>query len=162
MFHHPRESAYLLTWICDNHYLGKSDEEIDWLEDQKWDWKESCQERYGWWSERRWAVEMGLVPKLRTGQRSLNADDVRELSTLSDIVGQYIQLKRWRTGHWSGDCPFHESQSRMSLSITDSKGVWNCFGCGAAGNIFHFLMRIEKITFTQALSAVSEFYGKQH
>jgi len=161
MFHHPKDSAYRLDWICENHYLGMSDEEMDWWEEQKWRHKEKQKEKYGWWSERRWAVEFGLVPRIPRGSKRLDADDVRELSTLSEIIGQYTPVKRMGDGKWSAKCPFHEDSS-PSLSIADSTSAWHCHaGCGG-GNIFHFLMRIEKIDFTQAVQALSAYYGKHN
>ena len=158
IFHDPRKSAYRLEWICDNHYLGMSDEEMDFYEEQKQKWKEWREQTYGWWSPRRWAVEFNLLPKVQRKEH-IDPDALREICTLSEIIEQYVPLRRFTNGSRMGRCPFHDDKG-PSLSVEDSKGLFHCFGCQASGNVYHFLMKIEGLTFPQAVKTLASFYGK--
>ncbi len=73
------------------------------------------------------------------------------LSTLKieDIIGEYISVKR-SGRRFAAVCPFH-SDKDPSLSINSDKGFWHCFGCGAGGNLITFVMKIENISFIEAL-----------
>lgn len=149
------ETQYLWSWRVAHGYFVESDEEIEFYETERWRWKDTAEERYGWWSAKKWAYEFQLLRKEERSDGNIDADDVRGLITLSEVVGQYTQLKRTREHEWLGRCPFHEDRL-PSFSVSDRKGLWHCFsGCGS-GNVFHFLMRIEQLDFRQALSLAAQ------
>lgn len=62
-----------------------------------------------------------------------------EKPNIVEIIGQHIPIKR-SGREWSACCPFHEDR-HPSFSINEEEGVFYCFGCGAAGDVFDFLMR---------------------
>ncbi|MCC6477173.1 DNA primase [bacterium] len=75
----------------------------------------------------------------------------------NDIVGvvqEYVALKRRGQNHW-GLCPFHQ-ENTPSFSVHPGKGIYRCFGCGKGGNVFSFLMEVEKLTFMEAVKALAE------
>ena len=71
-------------------------------------------------------------------------EEVREKSDIVDIVSQYVRLSR-RGSLYFGLCPFHNEKT-PSFSVTPSKQMYYCFGCGAGGDVFHFLMQYENLT----------------
>ena len=75
-------------------------------------------------------------------------DEVRHLTRLSTLVGRHVKLKKVGA-QWMGTCPFHQD-SKPSLSVNDGKGVYYCFGCGAHGDLFTFVMETQGMTFQQA------------
>jgi len=76
---------------------------------------------------------------------------------LVEIVGEYVQLKK--TGkNYKGLCPFHQEKT-PSFSVSPEKNLYYCFGCGAGGNVFNFLMEIENIPFKEALELLAQRHG---
>ena len=69
-----------------------------------------------------------------------------------------VQLKRTGADSLTGKCPFHQDKS-PSLSVTPSKGLWHCFGCGAAGDGIALVQRKENLDFPAALKRTAEFAG---
>lgn len=76
---------------------------------------------------------------------------------LEQFVSGYITLKK-AGRNYKGLCPFH-SEKTPSFTVSPDKHIWHCFGCGAGGNLFSFLMRIENLTFPQAAKQLSEKAG---
>ncbi len=70
--------------------------------------------------------------------------------SISEVVSAYVQLKR-SGRESSGLCPFHTEQT-PSFSVNESKGVYNCFGCGEGGDVICFIEKIEGVDFKGALS----------
>lgn len=148
------QSDYLLSWRIQRGYLGLTDSEIDQYEDWYWEWKEWRDATYGWWSERKWELVMGLRKPPEPFAEHPDPDELRALTTLSEVVMQYSPMKRTHEAQWAGKCPFHEDRS-PSFSVDDAKGVWNCHaGCGG-GNVYHFLMKAEQVDFKGALNLLS-------
>jgi DNA primase len=83
---------------------------------------------------------------------------VRERSDVVRVVSQYLTLKK--TGHdsMSGLCPFH-TEKTPSFSVSPSKQVYYCFGCGAGGDAVRFLERIENLTFVEAVERLAQQAG---
>ena len=83
---------------------------------------------------------------------------VRERSDVVRVVSQYLTLKK--TGHdsLSGLCPFH-TEKTPSFSVSPSKQVYYCFGCGAGGDAVRFLERIENLTFVEAVERLAQQAG---
>ncbi len=81
-------------------------------------------------------------------------EEVRQNSDIVDIVSQYVQLKRSGRNYF-GLCPFHNEKS-PSFSVSPDKQIFHCFGCGVGGNVFTFLMKIEGISFVEAVQTLAE------
>ena len=81
----------------------------------------------------------------------LQADIVR-------IVGGYVKLKKAGAQNYSGLCPFHDEKT-PSFSVHATRQFFHCFGCGASGDVFSFIQKIENITFPEAVRAVAERLG---
>src|SRR5579871_235128 len=79
---------------------------------------------------------------------------VREAVSLVDVVSQYVKLKP-SGREWIGCCPFHNDRT-PSLNVRDTTRTFKCFGCGASGDVFSFLMMAEGLTFTQAVEALGK------
>jgi len=89
------------------------------------------------------------------------ADDlIEEIRTKSDIVNVisgYVRLQR-KGASYFGLCPFHNEKS-PSFSVSPGKQMYYCFGCGAGGNVFTFLMEYENFTFPEAVKALADGCG---
>ncbi len=84
-------------------------------------------------------------------------EEVRSRSDIVDVVSQYVKLQR-KGAYYFGLCPFHNEKS-PSFSVTPSRQMYHCFGCGASGNVFTFLMEYENMTFVEALSSLADRAG---
>lgn len=76
-------------------------------------------------------------------------ESAKESTLLSDLARTYFPMKR-RGGQFWACCPFH-NESSASFSINDDKGMYKCWGCGVGGNIFRFVMEMEKLSFPEAV-----------
>ncbi|MFQ5477615.1 MAG: DNA primase [Candidatus Binatia bacterium] len=83
--------------------------------------------------------------------------EIKEAARISDFVSPFVELKRSGRSV-KGLCPFH-SEKTPSFSVNDENGFYHCFGCGAGGNVFKFLMEVENLTFPEAVRKVAERYG---
>lgn len=84
-------------------------------------------------------------------------DTIRERSDLLLIASQYLSLKK--TGqNYTGLCPFHEEKT-ASFVINPIKQFFHCFGCGVGGDVFHFVTKIEGLSFPEALRSLAERGG---
>jgi len=84
-------------------------------------------------------------------------EQVRASNDIVDVVGQYVKLKK-QGANYFGLCPFHNEKS-PSFSVSPSKQIFYCFGCGAGGNVITFLMKYENYSFQEALKALAERGG---
>ena len=85
------------------------------------------------------------------------AGEILSKLRIEDVIGEYIQLKK-SGRRYSAVCPFHADKD-PSMSVNTEKGFWHCFGCGAGGNLFSFIMKIENMTFSDALHFLAEKAG---
>ena len=85
------------------------------------------------------------------------ADDVRNQADIIRIVSDYVALKK-RGSNWIACCPFH-SEKTPSFNVHPGKGIFKCFGCGAGGTVFDFVMRTEGLAFMEAVRVVAEKSG---
>ncbi len=76
-------------------------------------------------------------------------EQIREQSDIVRVVGDYVKLKQSGDNHF-GLCPFH-GEKTPSFSVNSSRQFFYCFGCGAGGNVFNFLMRIEGLGFAESV-----------
>ncbi|MGG4490003.1 DNA primase [Metabacillus idriensis] len=81
-------------------------------------------------------------------------DKIQQSADIVDVVSEYVQLKKQGRNHF-GLCPFHGEKS-PSFSVSHDKQIYHCFGCGAGGNVFSFLMQIEGYSFVEAASALAD------
>ncbi|KRN29518.1 dnaG protein [Lactobacillus selangorensis] len=79
---------------------------------------------------------------------------VRQKTNIVDVVGQYVQLKK-QGKNLFGLCPFHEERT-PSFSVNEQKQIFHCFSCGRGGNVFNFLMDLEKLSFPEAVAKVAQ------
>lgn len=88
----------------------------------------------------------------RISDEKLN--EIRHSVDIVDLIGEYVQLKRQGRNYF-GLCPFH-GENTPSFSVSPEKQIFYCFGCGAGGNVFSFLMELEGIPFIEAVQTVAE------
>ena len=81
-------------------------------------------------------------------------EEVRQSNDIVDIISQYVHLTR-KGRNYFGLCPFHNEKS-ASFSVSPDRQIFHCFGCGVGGNVYTFLMKIEGITFKEALEQLAE------
>jgi DNA primase len=84
---------------------------------------------------------------------------IRNTADIYDVVAQYVDLKK-RGRNFFGLCPFH-SEKTPSFSVAPDKQIYHCFGCGAGGNVFSFIVEHEKISFIEAVKELGHKYGIQ-
>lgn len=84
-------------------------------------------------------------------------EEVRMKNDIVDVISQYVRLTRKGSSYF-GLCPFHNEKT-PSFSVTPSKQMYYCFGCGAGGNVYNFVMQYENYSFGEALSHLAERAG---
>ena len=84
-------------------------------------------------------------------------DDIKNSNDIVDIISQYVILKR-SGRNFFGLCPFHKEKT-PSFSVSPDKQIFHCFGCGAGGNVIHFISKIENIDFKESLELLAERAG---
>ena len=83
-------------------------------------------------------------------------DKIFEAAKIEDVVGRYVTLKK-RGANMLGLCPFHHEKTG-SFTVSPSKGIYKCFGCGKAGSAIGFIMEIEQCTYVEALRNLAQIY----
>lgn len=84
-------------------------------------------------------------------------EEVRTKNDIVDVVSGYVKLQKKGSSFW-GLCPFHNEKS-PSFSVSGDKQMYHCFGCGAGGNVFTFVMNYENYTFPEAVRYLAERAG---
>lgn len=84
-------------------------------------------------------------------------EEIRSKNDIVDIVGSYVKLQKKGANHMAC-CPFHNEKT-PSFSVSQSKQMYHCFGCGAGGNVFTFLMEYENYSFVEALKYLADRAG---
>src|SRR5439155_15920694 len=85
-------------------------------------------------------------------------EKVREAVDFVELVGARTELRRAGVRRYTGLCPFHEERS-PSFGIDPVEKLYHCFGCGAGGDVFKFVMETESVDFTGALESLADRYG---
>ena len=85
---------------------------------------------------------------------------MRERARIDEVVSDYVTLKHAGGGSQKGLCPFHDEKS-PSFNVNPSKNFFHCFGCGEGGDVIAFLMKIEGLSFTEAVERLADKYGVQ-
>lgn len=76
-------------------------------------------------------------------------DQLRDRLDIVEVISQYVRLNRSGRNYF-GLCPFH-GEKTPSFSVSQEKQIYHCFGCGEGGNVFSFIMKIEGLTFPEAV-----------
>ena len=84
-------------------------------------------------------------------------DEIRQRADIVQIISEHVLIKK-SGKNFKGLCPFH-TEKTPSFTVNPGKGIYHCFGCGAGGNIFKFLMETEGLSFTEAVCKLSNHYG---
>ena len=84
-------------------------------------------------------------------------EEVRQKNDIVDVVSGYVRMKQ-RGANYVGLCPFHNEKTG-SFSVSPSRQIFKCFGCGIGGNVFTFIMQYENYTFVEAMKMLAERAG---
>ena len=83
------------------------------------------------------------------------AHTVKEQADIVRIVGEYVKLRKSGAQNFQGLCPFHQEKS-PSFSVHATRQFFHCFGCGASGDVFAFVQKLENISFPEAVRLIAE------
>jgi len=85
------------------------------------------------------------------------AERVKQQADIVRVIGEYVRLKK-SGQNFTGLCPFHAEKS-PSFAVHPTKQIYHCFGCGVGGDVFKFVMELDKVAFPEALRIVAEKCG---
>ena len=83
--------------------------------------------------------------------------EIKDRIDIVEVVSSYLPLKRSGVNN-QGLCPFHQEKS-PSFNVNSARQIFHCFGCGVGGNVFSFLMRMEGLSFPDAVKRLGEKVG---
>ena len=83
---------------------------------------------------------------------------LKQQADIVRIVGDYVKLKKAGAQNFSGLCPFHNEKT-PSFSVHATRQFYHCFGCGASGDVFSFVQKVENITFPEAVRLIAQKLG---
>lgn len=89
---------------------------------------------------------------------SPEVQEIKDKLDIADLVGEYLRLTPAGTGIFKASCPFHNEKT-PSMIVSPVRQNFHCFGCGAGGDIFEFLMKIENLEFPEALKVLAQKAG---
>lgn len=89
--------------------------------------------------------------------KSESIDSLKDQLNIENVVSNYIQLKK-RGNNYFGLCPFHDEKS-PSFTVSPSRGIYKCFGCGAAGDSIKFVMEYAKLNFIEAIIQLAKDFN---
>ena len=84
-------------------------------------------------------------------------EEVRSRNDIVDVISGYVRMQK-KGSNYFGLCPFHNEKS-SSFSVSPSKQMYYCFGCGAGGNVLTFVMEYENYSFTEAMKFLADRAG---
>ncbi|MBR2155090.1 MAG: DNA primase [Bacteroidaceae bacterium] len=84
-------------------------------------------------------------------------DRIIDAANIVDVVSEYVSLRR-AGANYKGLCPFHDDKT-PSFHVSPAKGICKCFACGEGGNAVHFIMKIEQLSYVEALKWLAKKYG---
>src|SRR6056297_2039323 len=84
-------------------------------------------------------------------------EKIKNNINIVELISDYVQLKK-SGRNYKGLCPFHQEKT-PSFTVNPENQYFHCFGCGAGGDVFTFLMDIESLTFKEALKILAERAG---
>ncbi len=86
-------------------------------------------------------------------------DEIKSRLSIKEVVSDYLPLSK-DGSNWKALCPFHKEKT-PSFKVHEGKGIYHCFGCGESGNIFTFLMKMEGLSFPEAVERLAKRAGVQ-
>jgi len=86
-------------------------------------------------------------------------EEIRQKADLVELAGAHVALKK-AGRHYKGLCPFHQEKT-PSFHVDRERGLWHCFGCGAGGDVYDFVMRIGNLSFHEAVETLARRTGVQ-
>jgi DNA primase len=87
-----------------------------------------------------------------------DVDEVKSRTNIADIIGEHVALKSAGVGSMKGLCPFHDERS-PSFNVRPQVGFYHCFGCGESGDVYTFLLKIDHLSFTEAVERLAGRIG---
>ena len=84
-------------------------------------------------------------------------DQIRDRTDIVEVISGFIPLKKIGRSY-KANCPFHNEKT-PSFIVSPDKQIYHCFGCGAGGNVFSFLMKYENIEFPEAVETLAKAAG---
>ena len=84
-------------------------------------------------------------------------EQIRQSNDVVEVIGSYFPLKR-AGANFRALCPFHKEKT-PSFNVNPQKQIWHCFGCGAGGDVFTFVMKYENLEFVAAVRRLAERAG---
>jgi DNA primase len=92
--------------------------------------------------------------------RDADIAEVRQRNRIDEVVGEYVALRRAGADSLKGLCPFHDEKS-PSFNVRPGHGTFHCFGCGEGGSVVDFIMKIEHLSFVEAVQRLADRVGIQ-
>jgi DNA primase len=86
-----------------------------------------------------------------------SVQEIYDAAKIDEVVSDYVHLKR-RGINLIGNCPFHNEKT-PSFNVSPAKGIFKCFGCGEGGNAVNFVMKIEQLSYSEALRRIAKKYN---
>jgi DNA primase len=83
--------------------------------------------------------------------------ELRSATDIVEVIGDHTRLKKAGRS-WKGLCPFHQERT-PSFTVDRDKGLYHCFGCGAGGDVIHFVRQIDRLEFPEAVEALASRFG---
>ena len=83
--------------------------------------------------------------------------EIKEAAPIAEVIGQYVRLNQ-RGRYLVGLCPFH-AEKTPSFTVYPERNIFHCFGCGAGGNVFSFLMQHLRLSFPESAAELAQKYG---
>ena len=83
--------------------------------------------------------------------------ELRSAADIVEVIGDHTRLKKAGRS-WKGLCPFHNERT-PSFTVDRDKGLYHCFGCGAGGDVIHFVRQIDRLDFPEAVEALASRFG---
>lgn len=93
---------------------------------------------------------MGFIPQDKI-------DEIKSVADIVSVIGDYVELKR-AGSNYVGLCPFHNEKT-PSFSVSPSKGIFRCFGCGVGGDVISFIMQKEGLSYPEAIKFLADKLG---
>ncbi len=85
-------------------------------------------------------------------------EDIRERTDIVELVREYVPGLKTAGRHQKACCPFHQERT-PSFNVNPEKQIYHCFGCGVGGDAFDFVMRLEGLSFVEAVTKLGERAG---
>lgn len=82
--------------------------------------------------------------------------EIREAASILEVISDFVTVKK-SGKNYLGCCPFH-SEKTPSFTVNEEHGIFHCFGCGAGGNVFDFMMRARHIHYREAVKILAKRY----